>query len=170
LNKPLSVGVAELKVSDNSDILVCFGLGSCVSVAIYDPVRKAGGMAHVMLPESRGQAPVAMPGKFANTAIPSLLGEMVILGAKKRRLLCKIVGGAQMFEIPGARIKQTGSTFGPHTHIGKRNVEAVKNALNEVDIPLVGEDTGGRHGRTVFFDTSTGEMRVSSIHFGQTEI
>jgi chemotaxis protein CheD len=166
LTEPLHVGVAELKVSDNSDTLVSFGLGSCVAVAIFDPVRKAGGLAHVMLPESRGQESDMAPGKFADTAIPSLVDELVALGAKKRRLLCKIVGGAQMFEIPGTRIKHTGPTFGPHTHIGARNVEAVKRALGKEKIPLVGEDIGGRHGRTVFFETGTGEMKVSSIHYG----
>jgi chemotaxis protein CheD len=170
LTDPLSVGVAELKVSDNSDTLVSFGLGSCVAVAIYDPVRKTGGMAHVMLPESRGNESETAPGKFADTAVPSLVDRLVALGARKRRLLCKIVGGAQMFEIPGTRIKHTGPTFGPHTHIGARNVEAVKDALERAGIPLVGEDTGGRHGRTVFFDTCTGEMKVSSIHYGANAI
>jgi chemotaxis protein CheD len=166
LTEPISVGVAELKVSDNSDTLVSFGLGSCVAVAIYDPVKKAGGLAHVMLPESRGQESDTTPGKFADTAVPSLVDKLVALGARRKRLLCKIVGGAQMFEIPGTRIKHTGPTFGPHTHIGERNVEAVKSALNDVKIPIVGEDTGGRHGRTVFFDTATGEMKVSSIFYG----
>lgn len=170
MTEPVSVGVAELKVSDNSDTLISFGLGSCVAVAIYDPVRKAGGLAHVMLPDSRGHELDTMPGKFADTAVPSLVDKLVSLGARRKRLLCKIVGGAQMFEIPGSRIKHTGPTFGPHTHIGERNVEAVKNVLNDADIPLIGEETGGRHGRTVIFDTCTGEMRVSSIHYGANVI
>lgn len=166
MTEPISVGVAELKVSDNSDILVSFGLGSCVAVAIYDPIRKAGGLAHVMLPESRGHESDATPGKFADTAIPSLIDQLVSMGARRKRLLCKIVGGSQMFEIPGSRIRHTGPTFGPHTHIGERNVSAVKRTLDDVKIPLVAEDTGGRHGRTVFFDTCTGEMKVSSIFYG----
>jgi len=47
------VGVADMKVSDDSDsALITYSLGSCIGVAIYDPVSKVGGLLHYMLPES----------------------------------------------------------------------------------------------------------------------
>lgn len=167
MTESLNVGVAELKVSGNSDHLVSFGLGSCVAVAIFDPGAKVGGLAHVMLPESRGKKPEAMPGKFADTAIPSLVEKLTALGARQKRLRCKIAGGAQMFEIPGAKSKEGVYACGPYAHIGERNVEAVKHALEEMNIPVVSEDTGGRHGRTVDFDTFSGSLEVSSIFHGR---
>jgi chemotaxis protein CheD len=167
LTEPLHVGVAELKVSGNSDHLISFGLGSCVAVAIFDPVIRVGGLAHVMLPESRGREPETMPGKFADTAVPRLVEQLIELGARQKRLRCKLAGGAQMFEIPGAKSRDGVYACGPYTHIGERNVEAVKLALEEMKIPVVSEDTGGRHGRTVRFDTWSGSLEVSSIFHGR---
>ncbi len=166
----VNVGVADLKVSDNSDTLVSYGLGSCVAVAIFDPVKKVGGLAHVMLPESRGKETAAAPGKFADTAVPHLVQELVRLGARPKGLKCKLVGGAQMFEIPGSRNKQAGLACGPSANIGARNVEAVKQALEELKVPIVGEETGGNHGRTVRFDTSSGVIDITSIYFGQSAL
>lgn len=162
-----SVGVAELKVSENSDTMASFGLGSCVAVAMFDPLKKIGGLAHVMLPESRGKVTDSNPGKFADIAVALLARELVEKGARQKGIRCKIVGGSQMFEIPGSRGGNT-STGSKSTHIGARNVEAVKKALQELGIPLVGEDTGGNYGRTVRFNTSTGEVEVSSIYHGRT--
>ncbi len=170
MTEMLNVGVAELKVSDNSDILASFGLGSCVAVAVYDPKKKIGGLAHVMLPESRGKDNPKVPGKFADTAIPDLVDRLERIGARPKCLRCKIVGGAQMFEIPGSRNRDAGLACGPAAHIGARNVDAVKIALEKLKIPIVGEETGGNHGRTVKFDSCTGDVEVSSIHFGKHTI
>jgi chemotaxis receptor (MCP) glutamine deamidase CheD len=107
LSEVVNVGVAELKIADNSNVLASFGLGSCVAVAMFDPLKKIGGLAHVMLPESRGKETGAeASGKFADTAVPRLVEELVKDGARKNSLRCKIVGGAQMFEIPGAHRRQ----------------------------------------------------------------
>ena len=47
------VGVADMKVSNDPEaMLVTHSLGSCIGLAIYDPVVKAGGLLHYMLPES----------------------------------------------------------------------------------------------------------------------
>jgi len=44
------VGIGDVHVSDQpGDVLVAYGLGSCVGVVVHDPVMKAGGMAHVAL-------------------------------------------------------------------------------------------------------------------------
>lgn len=165
----VSVRVSELKVSDNSGVLASFGLGSCIAVAMYDPLKKIGGLAHVMLPESRGKGSEGNPGKFADVAVERLVEELVRLGARRKSIRCKIVGGSQMFEIPGARKKE--SVPGPAAaYIGARNIESVKSKLKELEIPLIGEDTGGDYGRTVKFNTSNGDVEVISIHHGKTLI
>lgn len=167
----VSVGVAELKTGTNSCVLASFGLGSCVAVAMFDPFMKVGGLAHVMLPDSRGEKPgEGVNGRFADVAVPTLVKELVQRGARRNRLRCKIVGGAQMFEIPGAQKRETSLAAGPPAQIGARNIEAVKHELERLRIPLVGEDTGGNYGRTVKFDSSTGSVEVSSIDHGRTVI
>ena len=42
-----------MKVSNNpADAVVTYSLGSCIGLVIYDPIAKAGGILHYMLPES----------------------------------------------------------------------------------------------------------------------
>lgn len=165
----VNVGVAELKVANSSCVLASFGLGSCVAVAMFDPLKKIAGLAHVMLPDSRGKEPPdGANGKFADTAVPKLVDELVKLGARRNGLRCKIVGGAQMFEIPGVSRKESNLAVGPPAHIGARNIQAVKEEVQKLKIPLVGEDTGGNYGRTVRFNSVNGEVEVSSINHGRT--
>lgn len=165
----VTVGLAELKVTDNSHVLASFGLGSCVAVAIFDPVRKKGGLAHIMLPESKGRDSSLTPGKFADTAVSRLVGELVDIGARPRSLLSKIAGGSEMFQALEASREPTRG--GAHvSRIGTRNIEAVKKALNQLGVPLVAEDTGGSHGRTVRFDIGTGEVEITSISQGKLVI
>ena len=47
------IGVAGMKISHSrDDILVTYALGSCLGIAIYDPVTCVGGLLHAMLPLS----------------------------------------------------------------------------------------------------------------------
>lgn len=57
------VGVADMKISgDKDDQIVTHALGSCLGIAIHDPIACVGGLLHVMLPlsmidtEARGQS------------------------------------------------------------------------------------------------------------------
>ena len=43
-------GIADLVVSNQSSaILATYSLGSCLGISAYDPVRKAGGLLHIVL-------------------------------------------------------------------------------------------------------------------------
>ena len=43
----LPVGLGEIKVTgDPGEVLVAYGLGSCVGVGVYDPVAKVAGLLH----------------------------------------------------------------------------------------------------------------------------
>ena len=69
------------------DVLVTHALGSCIGVAIYDPVAVVGGMLHFMLPDSsvNPQRAVESPWMFANVAIPQFFSRVYELGAIKSR-------------------------------------------------------------------------------------
>lgn len=136
------VGIGEYKVSQRPHSLKTIGLGSCVGVVIYSPIQKIGGLSHIMLPDSMGFHGDLKPEKFADLAIPMMVEELRQKGSG-RNLEAKIAGGASMFSFKN----QT-----PQSQIGQRNVKAVKEILEKLGIPLLGEDTGGSAGRTMWLD------------------
>lgn len=152
--KIIKVGMADLNVARNPDILTTLGLGSCVGIALYDSEIKVGGLAHIMLPDSTQIKNNSNKAKFADTAIMLLIKQMEQEGARKNRIVAKIAGGAHMFEFKNVDTMM---------RIGTRNVSAVIKILNEIHIPIVAQDTGDNYGRTVELHTSSGILRVKTI-------
>ncbi|GMA99737.1 chemotaxis protein CheD [Pelosinus sp. IPA-1] len=161
MSELIKVGMADYKVGRNPSSLISYGLGSCVGIALYDPVSKIGGLAHIMLPDSTQARSAENPAKFANTALPLMLDEMIKLGAVKSRITAKIAGGAQMFTFANATDVM---------RVGERNSEAVRMLLKKMDIKLVADDTGGNYGRTVELQLDTGIYRVRTIAKGEKEL
>jgi chemotaxis protein CheD len=161
MSELIKVGMADYKVGRNPSSLISYGLGSCVGIALYDPVTKIGGLAHIMLPDSTQARSTENPAKFADTCLPLMLDDMQKLGASKSRVCAKIAGGAQMF------------TFANVTDImrvGERNAESVRLVLKKMDIKILAEDTGGNYGRTVELNLVTGMFRIKTIDKGEKEL
>ncbi|MCF2642304.1 MAG: chemotaxis protein CheD [Lachnospiraceae bacterium] len=154
MGEVIKVGMADLNVCKNPDIITTLGLGSCIGIALYDPVTKIGGLAHIMLPDSTKMRNNSNIAKFADTGIEELLKRVIKEGASKTRLVAKIAGGAKMFEVSGL------SDIG---NVGLRNAEASKAKLKELGIRLVAEDTGLNYGRTVELHCDTGEYYIKSV-------
>lgn len=152
----IKVGVADYAVARGEVMLVTVGLGSCVAIAMHDPVRQVGGLAHVLLPDESLARDTANAAKFATTAVPLLLQEMRELGAG-RELAAKLVGGASMFR----QLLTTGGI-----NIGERNVGSARRILAAAGVPLTAEDVGGEHGRSVYFNTRSGQVLVRSLMAG----
>ena len=59
-------------------MLVTYALGSCIAVAVHDPVTSVAGLLHYMLPEASLDWDKAAqnPYMFADTGIPKLLREV----------------------------------------------------------------------------------------------
>ncbi len=166
----INIGVAEYRVTHNPAILASYGLGSCVAIALYDEAKKIGGLAHIMLPDSKAITREGRESRFADTAIRLMVEEMEKLGARKNRITAKIAGGAQMFSIPGALNPANVPGPAPGLHIGERNVDSTKKTLKELRIPLLAEDTGGSHGRTMYFNVGTGDVTINSISHGTKKL
>src|SRR5579871_766398 len=159
MNASLMVGMAEYKVTRKSgEVLVALGLGSCIGVCAFDPTARVAGMAHVVLPQSAGHE--QSPGKFADTAIPLLIAQMVQQGASPARLRVALAGGAQLFALGGS---------GPRMEIGARNAAAVQEILERSRIPIIASDVGGKTGRTVHLFTD-GRVRVKTIGQGERDL
>lgn len=153
----LIVGMADLKVAKFPDTLTTLGLGSCVGITIYDKMTKIGGLVHIMLPLSAGY-PGQTRAKFADTGIVDLINAMGRLGATRGSLVAKIAGGAHMF----------GGTGGNDIlKVGERNVAASLEVLSKLRIPILANDTGGKHGRTIELMTENGALRIKTVGFGE---
>ena len=77
----IKVGMADLKICKAPDMVTTLGLGSCIGIAMYDPVLKIGGLAHIMLPDSTQMRNHSNIAKFADTGIEELLRQLIRAGA-----------------------------------------------------------------------------------------
>ena len=150
MTKEIIVGVSSYYVGNNPSTLVCIGLGSCVAIALHESQNHMGSLAHAMLPAYHEGRDRSNPGKYVDTSVYLMVDELLELGAKKRFIKAKIVGGAQMF-----------SFLSPDAlDVGRRNIECAKSTLKNEGIPIVSEDVGGKKGRTMYFDLKTGMIEV----------
>src|ERR1039457_430781 len=118
------VGVADCQISKSRDqVLVTYALGSCIAVAIHDPVAGVGGL-HYMLPESAISPAKAgeNPYMFADTGIPLLFRRAHEYGAEKRRLVVRVAGGAKVMDSKGI------------FNIGKQNYLALRKVISFADV------------------------------------
>ena len=164
MNK-ISVGIGEGAVSKAPGVIIAEGLGSCVALALYDVKHGIGGMAHVLLPtssESKSRKTgVFSPYLYADTAIDALLKELRYQNETPlSNVVAKIVGGARMFPVYNDA----------STGIGDQNILQIRNLLKRNLIPLVGEDIGGSHGRSVVFYLDSGRVVVKALEKEDREI
>lgn len=124
-------------------------LGSCVGIALYDRQLGVGGLAHVVLPYSQGKT--ALPGKYVDTAIPTLVAQLQQLVSQRLRLEAKLAGGASMFKTQAA------------VQIGQRNVETAIQLLKVSGIPIRAQHCGGEVGRKMTLEVSTGVVTIEIV-------
>ncbi len=125
-----------------------------MGVVIYDPMRKIGGMIHVLLPTSRGMNAADSRTKFADPGLYDLVDAVIKAGGMRRNLVAKMAGGAAMLNATTSQV-------------GLRNAEECRRILDELHIKILAQDTGGTCGRTVTFDLQTCTMCVSTLTKGK---
>ena len=145
MESKITIGIADMKMAQNSGMLITYALGSCIGICLYDQKIKLGALIHIMLPLNME------PGrkntmKYADTGIRETLKMMEAKGASRSRITAKIAGCAKMFEVKGGSL----------SNIGQRNIESVHNTLKREGIKLLQEDVGGTVARTLLFDVGTG--------------
>ncbi|MDE6837965.1 MAG: chemotaxis protein CheD [Acutalibacter sp.] len=154
----LVIGIADMKMTNGSEELITYALGSCCGICLYDPNIRLAAMVHIMLPLNM-EAGRKNTMKYADTGIRETLRQMEVKGARKPRIVAKVAGGAKMFAVSG-----TGSLG----NIGQRNIESVHKVLRAEGIRLAAEDVGGSVARTLSFDPSTGRATIRS--YGKPDI
>ena len=117
-------------------------LGSCVSVCLWDPVLRAGGINHFVAPVDGAKDPLS--NRYGEPAIKNLLKCMEDLGSLRRDLRCSVYGGGRVINL--------------HHDVGADNIKVARKELLAEGIRVSRWDTGGDHGRSLRFNTRTGEV------------
>jgi chemotaxis protein CheD len=147
--EPIVVGIAECRVAEiRGQSLATFALGSCIALAVYDPLAGVGGLVHYMLPHSsidpaRGRL---NPCMFADTAIPGLLAAVGERGAARHRLVAHAAGGARMLD--GDKVFD----------IGRRNYAALRREMAGAGVSLRRVAVGGAVSRNLLLEIGTGRI------------
>lgn len=125
-------------------------IGSCVSVCLWEPRRRHGGINHFLLahPPATLHRSMLRPLSYGELAIPELIQRMCALGSRPGELQAKVFGGS---EAVGGR--------GP----GSQNVIVAMDLLAQWGIPLSALDVAGPRGRKLIFDTSDGGVLVRRL-------
>jgi chemotaxis protein CheD len=160
----INVGLAEQVVSRNpQDVLVAYGLGSCVGVVMVDPVSRVSGLLHAVLPRVADGMVTSEsnPSKYVEGGVEDLITALVKEGANKNRLIVRLIGGANMLISSGLT-----KSF----DIGTRNIEAARSTLDRLKLPILAEEVGGHTGRTVRVYVANSRVTVRVIGEKEHEI
>jgi chemotaxis protein CheD len=137
-------------------------LGSCISVIMWHPSRKIGGMCHYMLPSRQQvfddidiQPRGRIDSKYADEAFSLFLMEMMRRKSNPAEYTVQLFGGGDMF--PGQAKKEGAND------IAKRNIEAAHTLMARHGFKISKEDTGGTGHRNIVFEIGTGDIRIRHV-------
>ncbi|WP_395338623.1 chemoreceptor glutamine deamidase CheD [Ningiella sp. W23] len=127
-------------------------LGSCVSVCLRDPITRAAGMNHFLLPANKDEVNFnSDSARYGIYAMEILVNHLIKLGASKSRLEAKVFGGGNV-------MKQLRSNT-----VGQQNAAFVEDYLDTESIRVVAKDLLGDYPRKVYFFPLTGEVKVRKL-------
>jgi putative nucleotidyltransferase with HDIG domain len=148
--KVIHIAAGQFKTGkEQTDILQAY-LGTCLGIALFDHVKKIGGMIHILLPEPVSTSS-QFPEKYASTAIPMILKELTDLGSYRENLSATIAGGALVGPLSRQDI---------NLDIGGRSTEIAVNMLKAAGIQTIKSETGGFFTCTLELDMSTGKTLI----------
>jgi chemotaxis protein CheD len=143
----ITVGIADCRVSNNPQAtLVTHALGSCIAVAVHDPVANVAGLLHFMLPEAAIDPDRArrQPYMFADSGSPSCFTGL--RGGSREEANVS----PAYWRSAGARSEWTPSTSAQRNHLACRKILCVAGVM------VSGEVVGGTISRTVRLEVKTG--------------
>ena len=139
----------------NADFQIRTILGSCVSITLWHPIARVGGMSHFLLPTRGGGVHgQTLDGRYGDEALQQMIQELQQVGVAHTGCQAKIFGGGNMFP--------------DHNHagainVGQRNGEAARALLTRQGIPIVSESLFGVGHRQIIFDISNGDVWAHQV-------
>jgi len=126
-------------------------LGSCVSMTLWHPRKRIGGMCHYML-TTRVRPPGApLDGRYASEAFELFMEQIAESGTRLREYQVKLFGGAHMFSNSASGM----------TDVGKSNVDYGLELLAKHNIATMSRHVGGAGRRKIHFDIWSGDVWLS---------
>jgi chemotaxis protein CheD len=151
---PIQAAPADFAVSRDPQAVLCAGpLGAGLGVSLFDPLARAGGVLHALLPDSRLDPARAAqrPGMFIDTGLAALLQNVQNLGARPENLLVCVAGGG--------RILDEGADF----DIGAQNCAALESLLAALGLKIHVGVVAGPANRILRLSIATGQIRVRLV-------
>lgn len=127
-------------------------LGSCVGVTFWNRRLGVGALCHGVLPKCPKHAQRFPLGHYVDAVLCHLLGRFDEMGIVRRELEVKVFGGADVLSIPESALASR--------TVGHQNWETALQVLAEEEVSVAASDVGGSNGRSLRFDTGTGEVRL----------
>ena len=133
-------------------------LGSCVSIVLWNPERKLGGMCHAVLP-TRSQTYSELDGNHCPGAVQLFLRELQRTATRASQYHAYLLGGARM---------SLGQINQQRIAVGDRNVHTCRELLQAAGFTIRNEHVGLTGPRRVEFNLYTGSVDVLHANQKQT--
>lgn len=125
-------------------------LGSCVTVFLWDSLKRHGGANHFRAPFVPRNHPPS--DKYGEVAMQTLLEGMYRLGSNKRNIKAMIFGGGNVIEQADFEI-----------NIGDANIKFAKDVLRRENIHIKSSHIGKNFGRKIKINTYNGSASISKV-------
>ena len=128
------VAAGTFYVGRSEPIMLQAFLGTCVGVALYDAKAGIGGIIHLLLPEPIVASSDYQREKYASHGMPLFIQAVIDAGASKDNLKACIAGGALVGPVDRRDLS---------LDIGGRTAEVARAILDQADIDVEKQETGG---------------------------
>lgn len=138
-------------------------LGSCVSITMWHPHRRVGGMCHYMLPSRGIKAGKKLDGRYADEALLLFMHEIRAAKTWPEEYQVKLFGGGNMFRNPGKEApaaQKTPGDGGDCRDVPCRNRQIAYQLIQHYGFILTAEHLGGSGHRQLMFDIASGHAWV----------
>lgn len=136
-------------------------LGSCVSVTLWHPDRRIGGMCHFMLarrPPGRGNG--ELDGKYAEDALRFCLQAISSRGLASNEFEFRLFGAASMFAAQSCGKTQCDPVANACRNVSCSNANMVRVLMAKHGLAVKSADLGGSSHRSLMFDVETGQVTL----------
>lgn len=163
MKPPKHLKTGELCFGLEDDTLTTDGVGSCVVICMWDPIRRVGAMAHLFKEVGDAFEPLCQrsAGACPERAVPYLLTRLMSTGTLSRDVTVRLVGAGNMF---------TGIAEGSAMDVGQGILRHTLVAIDRAGLTLSSKSVGGLFGRSVQFFVKTGRIQIVLTNGEKAEI
>ncbi|MCE9596970.1 MAG: chemotaxis protein CheD [Spirochaetia bacterium] len=125
-------------------------LGSCISITMWHPILKEGGMCHFMLPSRPSIQQGGPHTRYADAVMELFLSHVARSKRKPSEYVVKVFGGGSMLREQADNVEI----------VGQRNIRAAEELLAKNGFKVIASDVGGNVYRRIQFNIWSGDVWV----------